>query len=41
LPENLKEEEHLEDLGIDGKIILECILEELWTWFFWLRKRTW
>jgi hypothetical protein len=26
LPENLKEKEHSEDLGVDGKVILQWIL---------------
>jgi len=37
---NLKRD-HLEDLGLDGKIILEWILEKdggnMWTSFMWLR----
>jgi hypothetical protein len=32
---------HLEDLGINGKIVLECILwkkvEKVWTRVIWLR----
>jgi hypothetical protein len=38
---NLEGRDHLEDLDIDGKIILECILGKydvkLWTGFIWLR----
>jgi hypothetical protein len=39
--ENLKGRDRLEDLGIDGKIMLECILGKqggrMWTGFIWLR----
>jgi hypothetical protein len=39
--EKLKESEHLEGLGVEGRIILDCILEKyvlkLWTGFIWLR----
>jgi hypothetical protein len=39
--ENLKEVDHLEDLGTDGRAILKRILEKLdgtvWTGFIWLR----
>jgi hypothetical protein len=38
--ENLKGRDHLENLGIDGKIILEWILNrwdgKLWTGLIWL-----
>jgi hypothetical protein len=41
LSENLKGRDHLEDLGVDGRIILECILGKkdgnVWTGFIWLR----
>jgi hypothetical protein len=33
-PENLKRGDHLEDLGIDGRMIL------VWTRFIWLRIGT-
>jgi hypothetical protein len=40
-PENLKEEDHSEDLDVDGRIILKWILGKLggklWTGFIWLR----
>jgi len=39
--ENLKERDNLEDLHIDGRIILKLILNEcnvrMWTEFSWLR----
>jgi len=39
--EIFKGREHLEDLGIDGKIILEWILDKfggkVWTEFIWFR----
>jgi hypothetical protein len=42
--ENLKGRDHSEDMGIDGKIILEWILEKcggkLWLGFIWLRIGT-
>jgi hypothetical protein len=41
---NLKEREHLEHLGADGKILLKCILNKLaataLAGFIWLRKET-
>jgi len=42
--ENLKERDHTED-GVDGKIILECILGKqcgnvVWAGCIWLRKGT-
>jgi hypothetical protein len=42
--ENLAGREHSEDLGVDGRIILELILEKLdgrvWTGCLWLRIGT-
>jgi len=42
--ENLKGRNHSEDLGIDGKIILERILwkqiGKVWTGFIWVRIGT-
>jgi len=39
--QNLKGRDHVEDLGVDGKIILERILwkycEKTWTECIWLR----
>jgi hypothetical protein len=44
LLENLKARDHLEDLGIDGRIILDCILEKygrkVWNGFIQLRIQT-
>jgi hypothetical protein len=41
---NLREREHSEDLGVDGRIILEWILRKyggkLWTGCIWLRIGT-
>jgi hypothetical protein len=41
LSENLKEKDHSEELGVDGKIILEWILQKeggkVWTGYIWLR----
>jgi hypothetical protein len=42
LVENHWKRDHLEDLGIDGIIILKCIFTksvEVWNEFFWLRNR--
>jgi hypothetical protein len=40
-PENLKRRDHLKDLGVDGRTILDWILGKeggkLWTGFVWLR----
>jgi len=38
--ENLKGTNHIEDLGVDGQIILEWILGKVWTRFIWLRTGT-
>jgi hypothetical protein len=39
--ENLMEKDHSEDLCVDGRIILECILgkqdRKVWTGCIWLR----
>jgi hypothetical protein len=40
LVRNLKERDHSEDRGADGTIILEYILEKMWSWFIWLRIAT-
>jgi hypothetical protein len=44
LLENLKGRDHSEDLGVDGRITLECIFEKLnvkmWTGFIWFRIRS-
>jgi hypothetical protein len=41
---NLKGRDYSEDLGVDGKIILEWIWErdfgKVWTGFIWLRNGT-
>jgi hypothetical protein len=40
--ENLKGRDHSEDLGVDRRIILECITKKqdgkVWTGFIWLRR---
>jgi len=42
--ENLKGRDHFEDLGVDGRIILELMLhnegEKVWTRCIWLRTGT-
>jgi len=39
--ENLNDKDYLQVLGVDGKIILKCILGKyggrVWTGFIWLR----
>jgi hypothetical protein len=39
--EILKSSDHSEDLGIDGRIILKCIIKKkgatVWTGFIWFR----
>jgi hypothetical protein len=41
---NLKEEQHLQDSGIDGRIMLKCIFKnwdgKAWTGLIWLRIGT-
>jgi hypothetical protein len=42
---NLKETDHLEDLDVDGKITLKCIIEKLygsvdWAGVVWLKAGT-
>jgi hypothetical protein len=43
LSESLKGGDHLEDLDVDGRVILECILGKqggkMWTGCIWLRGR--
>jgi hypothetical protein len=42
--DNLKGRDHSEDLGVDGRIILELTFKkqvrQLWTGFIWLRTGT-
>jgi len=40
LLENLKGRGDLEDLGVDGRIILEIKDEKVWAGFIWLRIET-
>jgi hypothetical protein len=39
--ENLKGRDHSEDLGVDGRIMMKCMLgkqdEKVWTGFIWLK----
>jgi hypothetical protein len=35
LLENLKGRDHSEDLGVDGRTVLECISTMVWTVFMW------
>jgi hypothetical protein len=41
---NLGEKDHLEDLGVDGRVMLECILKKsgrnVWTGLIFVRKGT-
>jgi len=41
---DLMERDHLEDLGMDGRLILKCIFQkwggETWTGLLWLRIGT-
>jgi hypothetical protein len=41
---NMRKKSHLKDLGVDGKIIFNWILnksdERAWTWWMWLRIGT-
>jgi hypothetical protein len=41
---NLRERDQLEDVGVDGRILLQWILEKsvgmVWTGFIWLRIGT-
>jgi hypothetical protein len=41
--ENLKGKDHSEDVGVEGRVMLECIIGkygEVWTGVVWLRIRT-
>jgi hypothetical protein len=42
---DLKERDHLEDLGIDRRVVLKCILKkwdvEVWAGLTWLMKGWW
>jgi hypothetical protein len=41
---NMKERDHVEDIRVDGKIILKCIFrewcEKVWTALLWFSIRT-
>ena len=41
---NLRERDHLEDSGVDGRIVLRCIFRNLdggtWSGLIWLRIKT-
>ena len=41
---DVRERDHLEDLGIDCNVILKCVFKmwdvEAWTWLLWLKIGT-